>query len=415
MATRFRSEVERWRSNLAAERDALALYQALVRVEKEPARAQIWRELAAIEERHASRWLDKLRAAGEEVRDEWRPGWRPRALGWLAALLGPSAVLPLVTALGRGDADLYMDQPDAQDLVREEEHMGRVVSAIAEGRPAEAVAREAALPPGSEHAEAEQIESDARPRSATAQAGVLPGPASPDRGRERWHKGTSGRSGALRAAVFGVNDGLVSNLSLVMGVAGADPGNQFVLLAGVAGLLAGSFSMAAGEYVSMQSQRELFERQIALERDELAEDPEEEQQELALIYRAKGVSRSEAEQLARSLMSDPEIALDTLIREELGLDPDELGSPWAAATSSFASFAVGALLPVLPYLFFGSFGAFVLSAVLSAVALFAVGAAVSLLTGRGLLYSGARMLLIGAAAAAVTYVVGHLIGISVAG
>src|SRR6266545_1059441 len=171
MATRFRSEVERWRSNLAAERDALALYQALVRVEKEPARAQIWRELAAIEERHASRWLDKLRAAGEEVRDEWRPGWRPRALGWLAALLGPSAVLPLVTALERG--------------------------------------------------EAEQIESDARPRSATAQAGVLPGPASPDRGRERWHKGTSGRSGALRAAVFGVNDGLVSNLSLVMGVAGA--------------------------------------------------------------------------------------------------------------------------------------------------------------------------------------------------
>jgi len=173
--------------------------------------------------------------------------------------------------------------------------------------------------------------------------------------------------------------------------------------------------MAAGEYVSMQSQRELFERQIALERDELEEDPEQEERELALIYQTKGVPRADAERVAHSLIRDKVVALDTLVREELGLDPDQLGSPWVAAVSSFAAFSVGALIPVLPYLVVAGTGAFLLSIVLSAVALFVVGAGVSLLTGRGLLYSGGRMLLIGAAAAAVTYLVGRLIGVSVSG
>jgi VIT1/CCC1 family predicted Fe2+/Mn2+ transporter len=230
---------------------------------------------------------------------------------------------------------------------------------------------------------------------------------------ESWHR--SARSGTLRAIIFGVSDGLVSNLSLVMGVAGASDQGGFILLAGIAGLLAGAFSMAAGEYISMQSQRELFERQIELERAELEAMPDEEQRELVEIYVSKGLPRDEAERVAARMFEDPETALDTLVREELGLDPDELGSPWGAALGSFLAFAVGAVIPVAPYLFGGGTLAFGFSLGLSLVALFAVGAGVSLLTGKGVLFSGFRQLGIGAAAAAVTYLVGTLIGVGVAG
>jgi VIT1/CCC1 family predicted Fe2+/Mn2+ transporter len=212
-----------------------------------------------------------------------------------------------------------------------------------------------------------------------------------------------------------VSDGLVSNLALVMGVAGASSGQgSFVLLAGIAGLLAGAFSMAAGEYVSMQSQRELFERQIALERAELEAMPEEEEAEMAALYRAKGFPPDEAKAIAARLFENPERALDTLIREELGLDPSELGSPVGAAGGSFVAFALGAVVPVIPYLLGSGSAAFVASIVLSLVALFMVGAAVSLLTGRGFLFSGARQVLIGAAAAVVTFAVGSLIGVAAA-
>jgi len=214
--------------------------------------------------------------------------------------------------------------------------------------------------------------------------------------------------------IFGVSDGLVSNLALVMGVAGAagDQG-RFIFLAGVAGLLAGSFSMAAGEYISMQSQRELFERQIALERAELEAMPEEEQAEMAALYRAKGFPPHEAEAIAARLFENPERALDTLVREELGLDPDQLGSPVGAAVGSFIAFAFGAAVPVLPYALGNGPGAFVMSLVLSLVALFAVGAGVSLLTGRGLLFSGFRQVVIGAVAAGVTFLVGSIAGVAV--
>jgi VIT1/CCC1 family predicted Fe2+/Mn2+ transporter len=211
-----------------------------------------------------------------------------------------------------------------------------------------------------------------------------------------------------------VSDGLVSNMALVMGIAGASQGEgSFVLLAGIAGLLAGAFSMAAGEYISMQSQRELFERQIALERAELEAMPQEEEAELAGVYRAKGFTEQEAAAIAHRMFQDPEHALDTLVREELGLDPDELGSPWGAATGSFVAFALGAAVPVIPYLFGTGSVPFLLSIGLSIAALFAVGAGVSLLTGRGLLFSGGRQVIIGAAAATVTYVVGHAIGVNV--
>lgn len=225
------------------------------------------------------------------------------------------------------------------------------------------------------------------------------------------HRGVS-TGGALRAAVFGINDGLVSNCSLILGVAGAAVQNRFVLLSGIAGLLAGAFSMAAGEYVSVRSQREMFEHQISLEEKELATYPEEEAEELALIYAARGMSRDDAQLLATRTIADPKRALDTLAREELGLNPDELGSPWGAAISSFAAFAVGALVPVVPFLMLGGDRALIAGIAATAIALFVVGVTISLFTGRNAAWSGLRMLAIGAAAGATTYAIGKVLGVT---
>jgi vacuolar iron transporter family protein len=221
----------------------------------------------------------------------------------------------------------------------------------------------------------------------------------------------AGNNGGLRAAVFGVNDGLVSIACLVMGVAGAASSNSVILLTGVAGLLAGAFSMAAGEYISMRSQREMFEYQIGLERDELTQYPEEEARELALIYMARGMAEDEANTLAQYMIANPKLGLDTLVREELGLNPDELGSPWAAALSSFFAFTVGGGIPILPYLFAFSH-ALQLTVAFTALALFSVGATLSLFTGRNALRGGLRMLLIGGLAGALTYGIGNLLGAS---
>jgi VIT1/CCC1 family predicted Fe2+/Mn2+ transporter len=257
-----------------------------------------------------------------------------------------------------------------------------------------------------------------------SRVGLLTGLVRRMRGR-RWrivpHPGpivgeqrTGGKSGALRAAIFGVNDGLVSNLSLIFGVAGAGVANSVVILAGVAGLLAGAFSMAAGEYISVRVQREVFERLLHLEAHEIGSDPDAERAELADMYARKGLSRDLAERIAEELMKDPVVALDTHAREELGLDPDEgLGSPVAAAAASFGMFSVGALVPLVPFLFGSGNAAVAVSAALSAGALFGVGAAMSYLTGRNPLVSGIRMLAIGAAAAVTTYVVGKLLDVSV--
>jgi VIT1/CCC1 family predicted Fe2+/Mn2+ transporter len=223
-----------------------------------------------------------------------------------------------------------------------------------------------------------------------------------------------GSGGNLRAAVFGVNDGLVSNASLILGVAGASSSSTVILLSGVAGLLAGAFSMAAGEYVSVASQREMFEHQIGLERRELAEYPAEEAQELALIYAARGMDEDEAAALATSTVADHERALDTLAREELGLNPDELGSPWGAALSSFLSFGAGAFVPLAPFLLTRGDAALLAAVALTGVALFTVGATISLFTGRSAAAQGVRMLAIGAAAGAATYGIGRLLGVSLA-
>ncbi len=224
----------------------------------------------------------------------------------------------------------------------------------------------------------------------------------------RRHKGFGG--GNLRAAVFGVSDGLVSNASLLMGVAGATTHNQLLITTGVAGLLAGALSMAAGEYTSVRSQREMFEYQIGLEKDELDEYPDEEAEELALIYEARGMPLERAREFSKDLMRDPSHALDVLAREELGLNPDDLGSPWAAACFSFVAFATGALLPLLPFLFGAGQSAILLSAACTGVALMVVGGTLSLFSGRSAGYGALRMLVIGGGAGALTYFIGSLFG-----
>ncbi len=366
------SKAQQFRQHWADEMDGAAMYRALAeRAEGE--QREIFLELAGAEERHARHWAAKLAELGEPepTAGSHRLGRKARLIGWLARRFGPTAVLPIVQRAELADAGHYDDVPDATVAMATDERIHARVMA--------------GLTPGN------------------ARSGIIRG--------ERWHRGDA--SGSLRAAIFGVNDGLVSNLSLVMGVAGGQASGRVILLAGLAGLLAGAFSMGAGEYISVTSQRELFEREIALESEEIAAMPEEEANELALIYRAKGIGREEAEAMARRMMRDHEHALDTMAREELGLNPDELGSPWGVASSSFAAFATGAIVPVAPYLFARSAGAFVASIVLSLVALFAVGAGISLLTGRSLLRSGLRQLLVGTLAAAATFGIGRLIGVSV--
>jgi VIT1/CCC1 family predicted Fe2+/Mn2+ transporter/rubrerythrin len=366
-------------ANLRLERDAILLYDALATIEKDQHRSDAFRRIAANERRHADIWASKLRDAGVDVPPAAsRPRPRVAVILFLARLFGTRAVSDLVTALEGDEEDVYQGQGSSPEV--------------------EAIAADER-----EHAE---IWRRLKNPEARAEADIA--------GRERWHR--SGRSGTLRAVIFGVSDGLVSNLALVMGVAGAaGEHGQFILLAGIAGLLAGAFSMAAGEYISMQSQRELFERQIALERAELEAMPEEEEAEMAAIYRGKGFRDDEAKTIAHRLFEDPESELEQMLREELGLDPDELGSPIGAAGGSFVAFAIGAAVPVVPYLLGSGTAAFVASIGLSLAALFAVGAGVSLLTGRGVLFSGARQVGIGAAAAIVTYVVGSIIGVSVGG
>jgi VIT1/CCC1 family predicted Fe2+/Mn2+ transporter len=386
--------------NLKLERDAIVLYDGLASIEKDPRRADAFRTIAGNERRHAEVWATKLRELGASVpAADGRPRLRIRTILLLARLFGTHAVRDLVQALEGDEEQTYNAQaaPEVEAIAADEREHAAIWDRLS--------ARDGATP-------------DIGAPAVGAPAAGAPAAAHPVRrpadiaAGERWHR--AGRSGTLRAVIFGVSDGLVSNLALVMGVAGASGGEgSFVLLAGIAGLLAGSFSMAAGEYISMQSQRELFERQIALERAELEAMPAEEQAELALVYRAKGFTEEEANTIAARMFKDPQHAHDTLIREELGLDPDELGSAWGAAAGSFVAFGVGAAIPVVPYVLASGSLAFGVSIALSIAALFAVGAGVSLLTGRSLLFSGGRQVLIGAAAAAVTYLVGNLIGVAV--
>ena len=369
---------KRYLANIQDEIDTVLLYRTFAELEQDERLAEVYRRLAEVEERHARFWEERLRHAGEPV-PRLRPSWRARVLAWLARRFGPSFVLPTVTALEASDSRDYLRQPESRDteMPAEERSHQRVLQAIV-GR----------VPGGLEGSAVARLE-----------------------GR---HRAIGGN--ALRAAVLGANDGLVSNLSLVMGVAGAELSNQAILITGLAGLLAGAISMSLGEWLSVQSSRELYRHQIAIEAEELRMNPEEEELELTLIYEAKGLSEEEAKKLAHELVRNEDKALDTLAREELGIDPEELGgSAWEAAGMSFVLFAVGAIFPVAPFAFLSGTAAVAASLVLSAAALFGIGAAITLMTGRGVLFSGMRQMAFGLAAAAVTYGIGWVMGVSITG
>jgi VIT1/CCC1 family predicted Fe2+/Mn2+ transporter/rubrerythrin len=397
--------------NLKLERDAIHLYDIFATIEKDPRRADAFRTIAANERRHAEVWATRLTELGAAVPPPAGARPRVRLIIALARVFGTHSVRELVLALEGNEEQIYMAQaaPEVEAIAADEREHAAIWRRISADRSNGAAGQSELIPEGARAA----VRAGAADHAAAARGVTSPMQIA---SREQWHRAS--RSGTVRAIIFGVSDGLVSNLALVMGVAGASAAvgeGRFVLLAGVAGLLSGAFSMAAGEYISMQSQRELFERQIALERAELEAMPEEEQQELAAVYVSKGFTPEEAQTIAARMFEDPQHALDTLVREELGLNPDELGSAWGAAIGSFIAFGIGAIIPVIPYLFGSGGGAFWASITASLAALFLVGSGVSLLTGRSLLYSGTRQVGIGAAAAAVTYLVGNLIGVSVAG
>ena len=363
-----------WLQNLIDERDGAALYDGLAKYEKDPERARHFRELASAERRHADIWQKKLEKEGVALPPD-RASSRIRALVWLARRLGSGSVLPLVLETEAGDAEKYDAQGgEATAIAEEERSHRRVLTELRRGEPEEA-------------------------RALISQ-------------RERWHRG-GGRAGSIRAAIFGMNDGLLSNLSLILGVAGAGVEPHTVLVTGFAGLLAGSFSMAAGEYTSVASQRDLLARQVAMEKREIAEAPEEEAAELALIFKQKGLSTEQASRTAAELLKNPDSALDTLVREELGLDPADLGSPMGAAVSSLFMFSVGAFVPILPFLFTHGPNAVATSAGLAFLVLAGVGAVVGFLSGTSLWKSALRMVGLAALAAGITYAVGRAFGAAV--
>ncbi len=366
----------RFLTYLQAERNASLLYRALADT-VDGDRREAFLELADIEEKHSAHWIDKLTEAGIPIPappTELDP--EDAALVARARAAGIDEILDTLEATEAAAEDLYDAEPDAPASMSAEER---------------------------QHAEAF--------RAMTAKHAAAPHRRGAGDG-EPWHRGD--RSGSLRAAVFGISDGLVSNTALVMGFAGAAPSNGTILFAGLAGLFAGAFSMASGEYVSVASQRDMFRREIAMEAEELRDKPEEERKELELIYRAKGLDRAQAAEVANRIMADPDTALETLAREELGLDPDALGSPVKVAVSSFLAFAVGASVVVLPYLFFLADGAsrtapLIAAIVLAVLAMAIVGGIVGRTSGRGIVPGAVRQLVVGVGAALVTFGIGRLV------
>ena len=374
------SAVDTYRKFFEDESGSAAIYEMLAEKEQDERLAEVYRRIAATERQHAAHWVEKIRAeTGQEP--VFRPTWRQRTLIWLARRFGPALVLPSMQNMEREGTSGYA-QNDAG------------------GQPTQAMARQ-------ERSHAMLLSQI----TSTMRGGMEGGALAVLEGR---HRSTGGN--ALRAAVLGANDGLVSNLSLVMGVAGATLDNRTVLITGLAGLLAGAISMALGEWLSVQSSRELFSHQIEIEAAEIAQAPEEETEELALIYEARGLPREQARTLAEGIIANKDSAVETLAREELGVDPGELGgSAWEAALTSFILFAIGAIIPVFAFFFLDGTSAVLVSILMSMVGLFALGAVITLFTGRSVMFSGMRMVMFGLIAAAVTYGIGKLIGVSVGG
>ncbi|EAR20564.1 VIT1/CCC1 transporter family protein [Nitrococcus mobilis] len=374
-----KKDLKRLHENLQREIDSAALYNALSEVEDRPQLKEVYARMARIEEHHARFWRVQLRRRAA-VAPQLDPTWRSRMLIRLARRFGAEFVLPTAIRLESAEHGSYKRQPESRHtrLPNDESYHRRLLRAIS---------------------------------VTVGQQGIEGATIARMEGR---HDRVGGN--ALRAAVLGANDGLVSNLSLIMGVAGASVGSRTILITGLAGLLAGAISMALGEWISVTSSRELYEQQIRAEAEELAEMPEEEEAELALIYQAKGLPEEEAKALAARLIADKDNALNALTREELGIDPHALGgSPKTAAFASFMLFAVGASLPVLPFFFLTGLPATSASLLCSAFGLFGIGAAITLLTGRSALHSGIRQLLFGMGAAALTYGIGWVFGVTLTG
>jgi len=372
-------EISRYCTNLQKEIDGAALYHVLAEIESKTELADVYRRLASSEEKHAAVWRKRLEELGVKNLPS-DPSWRAHTMRFLARRFGAKFVLPTISGNETADSLAYDSQPeaitDALNMSADEKSHARLMAA-ASGRLGGLMGSEVA-----------QLE-----------------------GR---HRATGGN--ALRAAVLGANDGLVSVLSLTMGAAGANLPGHGVLITGIAGLLAGASSMALGEWLSVQSSRELYQNQIKIEAEEIEHAPLEEQEELALIYQSKGLTQERARELAANMMADKVHILDTLSREELGIDPKELGgSPWVAATTSFSLFSAGAIVPLFPYIFLHGLAAIILSLSLGALALFLTGAAITLMTGKNVWLSGLRQVLIGVLAAALVFGVGKLIGVTVGG
>ena len=361
--------------SIQTEVDASFLYQKLAEHEKDVAIARIFRQMSEIEKGHAVAFAKKQNL---DMANLMQPSWRAKTINMIGKIFGYDYVLGVMldTEKGISKAIVATKEKQAQKITGSETAHVKILRTILE-------------------------------KETTISGQQLSR-------FEKKHRSVGGN--AIRAAVLGGNDGLVSNFSLVMGIAGATSGQEGVLLAGLAGLLAGALSMALGEWISVKSSQELYENQMEIEMEELETNPEGERQELALIYMAKGIPEEQAHQMASDIIKDPERAHEMLVREELGINTEELkGSALEAAIYSFILFAIGAIIPVFPFLFLSGTNAIILSVSASAAGLFIIGSAITLFTGKNVWYSGFRQVLFGLAAAAVTFGIGNLIGVAVAG
>ena len=363
------------KSQIQTEVDAYYLYQKLAENEEDPIVASVFAQMSEIEKGHA---VEFAKALNKNIDEFLQPSWRAKTLNRIGKIFGYDYVLGALMDTEKSLASNVIRQKaksQAQISGNEDSHV-KILRSI--------------------------LENETRV-SGTQMARF-----------EKRHRSVGGN--AIRAAVLGGNDGLVSNFSLVMGIAGATANQQGVLLAGVAGLLAGALSMALGEWISVKSSQELYENQMQLEMEELEINPEGEKQELKLIYMAKGIPEDQAKDIVEELMKNKEHAHEVLVKEELGINAEELkGSAMEAALSSFVLFAIGAIIPVFPFMFTSGMKAIVLSTIASASGLFLIGAAITLFTGRNVWFSGFRQVFFGLAAAAVTFGIGKLIGVTIAG
>ncbi len=362
-------------NNIQTEVDASYLYQKLADSESDATVANVFRQMSEIEGGHARAFALRENLTAEQLP---KPSWRALTLNRIGKIFGYDYVLGVLmdTEKSISSAVVNMKKKNQMEITGSETNHVKILRSLLENE--------------------EKVTVPQLTRF------------------EKRHRSIGGN--AIRAAVLGGNDGLVSNFSLVMGIAGATGGQTGVLLAGLAGMLAGALSMSLGEWISVKSSQELYENQSQLEMDELETNPDDEQKELALIYITKGVPEAQAKEMAAEIMKDKTAAHEILVREELGINPDEMkGSANEAAAYSFFLFILGAIIPVLPFMFSSGMNAIILSVAMSAVGLFVIGAAITLFTGKNVWYSGGRQVLFGLAAAAITFGIGKIIGVSITG